>query len=45
MSDPTQNKPDADERQRALSAVELRVQGNTYAQIAAALDYADESGA
>lgn len=34
-----------DERQRALTAVDLRVQGHTYAQIAAALDYGDESGA
>ncbi|WP_163725309.1 hypothetical protein [Mycobacterium gallinarum] len=45
MSDPTQNKPDAHERQRALSAVELRVQGQAYAQIAHALGYSDESGA
>jgi hypothetical protein len=34
-----------DERQRAMRAVELRVQGQTYAQIADALDYSDESGA
>lgn len=34
-----------DERQRAMRAVELRVQGQTYAQIAEALDYSDESGA
>lgn len=33
------------ERQRALAAVELRVQGHTYAHIAAQLGYADESGA
>ncbi|MCV7057753.1 helix-turn-helix domain-containing protein [Mycolicibacterium gilvum] len=45
MSNPSRNKPDADERQRALKAVELRVQGHTYARIAAALDYSDESGA
>jgi hypothetical protein len=34
-----------DERQRALHAVDLRVQGHTYAQIAAELNYSDESGA
>ena len=34
-----------DERQRAMQAVELRVQGQTYAQIADALRYGDESGA
>ncbi|MGY4652497.1 hypothetical protein [Mycobacterium sp. URHB0021] len=34
-----------DERQRAMRAVELRVQGQTYVQIALALDYSDESGA
>lgn len=34
-----------DERQRAMRAVELRVQGQSYAQIADALDYSDESGA
>ncbi|OBK17863.1 hypothetical protein [Mycobacterium asiaticum] len=34
-----------DERKRALAAVELRVQGHTYAHIAAQLGYADESGA
>jgi DNA-directed RNA polymerase specialized sigma24 family protein len=34
-----------DERQRALKVVELRVQGHTYAQIAAVLDYSDGSGA
>lgn len=34
-----------EERQRALAAVELRVKGQTYAQIAEALDYSDESGA
>jgi hypothetical protein len=34
-----------DERQRAMRAVELRVQGQTYAQIADALAYSDESGA
>ncbi|WP_156743958.1 hypothetical protein [Mycobacterium sp. 1164985.4] len=34
-----------DERQRALHAVELRVQGHTYARIAAELNYSDESGA
>lgn len=45
MSNPSRKKPDADERQRALKAMELRVQGHPYAQIAAALDYADESGA
>ncbi|WP_374157430.1 hypothetical protein ACEWX3_19805 [Mycobacterium sp. G7A2] len=45
MSNPSRMKPDADERQRALKAMELRVQGHPYAQIAAALDYADESGA
>lgn len=45
MSDPTQNRPDAAERERARAAVELRVQGQPYAQIAAQLGYADESGA
>lgn len=45
MSNPSRKKPDADERHRALKAMELRVQGHPYAQIAAALDYADESGA
>ena len=30
--------------QRAIAAVELRVQGRTYAQIAAQLGYSDESG-
>lgn len=34
-----------DERQRAMQAVQLLVQGQTYAQIADALDYSDESGA
>ena len=43
MSDNSIRQPD--ERQRALKAVDLRVQGHTYAQIAAALDYSDESGA
>jgi hypothetical protein len=45
MSDPSQNKPDADDRDRALKAVELRIQGHPYAQIADRLGYADESGA
>lgn len=43
MSDNSTRQPH--ERQRALKAVELRVQGHPYAQIASALDYADESGA
>jgi hypothetical protein len=34
-----------DERERALAAIELRVQGHPYAHIAAELGYADESGA
>lgn len=45
MGNPSRNKPDADERQRARAAVELRVQGHPYAQIAEQLGYADESGA
>ncbi|BDB41980.1 hypothetical protein Mkiyose1088_13880 [Mycobacterium kiyosense] len=45
MSDPTQNRPDAAERERARAAVELRVQGHPFAHIAAQLGYADESGA
>ncbi|MDP7720757.1 hypothetical protein [Mycobacterium sp. TY814] len=44
MSDPTQNRPDADERQRAAQALELRTSGLTYAAIAAELKYSDESG-
>lgn len=43
MSDNSIRQPD--ERQRALKAVDLRVQGHTYAQIAERLDYSDESGA
>lgn len=45
MSNPSQNKPDADERQRAARALELRTSGMTYAAVAANLDYSDESGA
>src|SRR5260370_34801234 len=45
LSDPSQNKPDADERQRAAQALELRTSGMTYAAVAAALGYSDESGA
>lgn len=45
MSNPSQNKPDADERQRAARALELRTSGMTYAAVAADLDYSDESGA
>lgn len=45
MGNPSRNKPDADERQRALAAVELRVQGHQYVRIAAELGWADESGA
>ncbi len=44
MSNPSQNKPDADERQRAAQALELRTSGMTYAAIAAELKYSDESG-
>lgn len=45
MSNPSNNKPDADERQRAAQALELRTSGMTYAAVAAALGYSDESGA
>jgi len=44
MSNP-QNAPTAEERQRALAAVELRVQGLPYRRIAEQLGFADESGA
>ena len=45
MSNPRQNKADADERQKALRAMQLRTAGATYHSIAESLDYADESGA
>lgn len=39
------NTPQPDERQRAVAALELRRSGLPYREIAARLDYADESGA
>ena len=45
MSDPTQNKPDAGERDRAQRAVALRIEGRAYAAIAEELGWRDESGA
>lgn len=44
MSNPAQH-PDAEDRSKALEAVELRIQGLPYRAIAERLDYADESGA
>ena len=43
MTDNSIRQPD--ERDRALKAVELRIQGHPYAHIAAELKYSDESGA
>ena len=45
MPNPTHDKPNAQERERAQSAVALRIEGRAYAEIADALGYSDESGA
>ena len=39
------HKPSVTERQRARQAVALRIEGTSYAEIAAILHYRDESGA
>ena len=39
------HKPSVTERQRARQAVALRIEGKSYAEIAAILRYRDESGA
>lgn len=44
MSNPPPVKPDADDRDRATKALELRKSGATYERIAAELGYSDESG-
>ena len=42
---PKPDLPQVDERERAVAALELRRSGLPYREIAARLDYADESGA
>lgn len=44
MSHPPQHKPDADQRVRASQALERRLTGATYSQIAAELGYSSEAG-
>ena len=45
MSDPTQQRPDAEERTKAVEAVTLRRTGLSWREIADQLGYRDESGA
>ena len=42
---PKRNKPHARARDRAAKALQMRLAGRSHAEIAAALNYASESGA